>query len=514
MTAPMMASQPHRAWLVPSLVSGAAIVLMLLHAVPRIEDGSTELRKVQHVMHDEALILERVWAMVDRGDLYHKIGVYPGFYPYAAGLTRVLSGTDAPTEVGVKATRWVSLAAMVLALVMPFVLLSAVAKNAWIGAAFTVPLAIHPEIVMWASRVHPDAFLILFDHLSIGFLALHVDRRGADPNSKSASRCLVAATIFAGLSASTKLVGVFIMVCIAAWIAWSERARPSALVRTLASHTALFAAVFALLNPLLFVHLQGLIDGFLVQHDRNMHEGDGHEGWWATFVGPRGLGIAGTAVALLGVARVARRPFDGVSIISAFGLFYLAFILTTVKLALPRYGFPAMWPLFFAGLAALTPSRWKRPSVAWGLAAPLVAIYLAIDLPAQRKELAEYATFFARTFSVEKQEVARRLADMARGERRRVVSAYYTYVPPGLDWSPIWTLDELNAIRPDTIAIVVDQSLRNTGGPQYAALVRGELGFAATSTIGECVIYEPFGALDGVGARPVPSTSSTTSSTP
>ena len=59
----------------------ASILFMTISAVPRSPDRSEDLHQVFHVMSDETLIVERTWAMVDRGSMDYGIAVYPGLYP-------------------------------------------------------------------------------------------------------------------------------------------------------------------------------------------------------------------------------------------------------------------------------------------------------------------------------------------------------------------------------------------------------------------------------------------------
>jgi len=150
---------------------------MVSWAVPRLNDGSKDIRHVVLAMQDEFTILISVWSMVDRGDLNHGVGVYPGLYPYTVGMVKWLSGDQASQGSLIRRTRRLSLAVMVLSLIVAFILVERISKNSWVAAAFTIPLALNPETLMWASRVHPDAFLQLFDFGALGLFALHVDTR-------------------------------------------------------------------------------------------------------------------------------------------------------------------------------------------------------------------------------------------------------------------------------------------------------------------------------------------------
>ena len=91
-----------------------------------------------------------------------------------------LCNARASVQKMVKRRTRLSLITMLVAVPAPFVLLAFLA---------------HPETVHFAARIHPDAFLLLFDHAALACLelALANDRR-----------FLWAATMFAGLSADPR----------------------------------------------------------------------------------------------------------------------------------------------------------------------------------------------------------------------------------------------------------------------------------------------------------------------
>ena len=470
----------HRArqWALPTLLVIGAIVYMSLHAIPRIADGSEDLRHVHQVMPDEHQILTGVWSMVERGDIDYRVRVYPGLYPYFVALVRVAAGTEATAEQAIELTRWTSYFTMLLALLVPFVLLAQSTGSRWVAATFTAALALNPETVTWASRVHPDAFLIGFDHGAIALLAWHV--RVPDP------RKLAGATILAALSAGTKIIGAFIMVAIAAWIVWQHRRDPLAAARALLLHGLIFIAVVVATTPRLLVDPAGVIEGFVVQHHRNRRGSGGVAGWVAVATGARGLGFAGCAIAALGLASL---PFDKQPwrvIVAFFALVYGAFVVLGVRLNLPRYASPALWPLALLGLAALRPGAVLGRRAALALIIAGLSTFAVVDLPAQRADLAAYAGAYERSMSPAKRALAAHLVDTARS--RRVISSPRTFVPEPLQWHALWSLDDV-AFPPDGDTIVVDDLLRRAGGRNLDRLRRGEGGFVATATIAGSVVY-------------------------
>ncbi|MBI4816975.1 MAG: hypothetical protein HY791_11995 [Deltaproteobacteria bacterium] len=458
------------------VVCGAAVIAC--RAAPRLDDGAKNLRIVQHVMHDEALILERVWAMVERRDLYHSVGVYPGLYPYAVAAVRAAVGPD--VETSVRATRALSLISMILAMLATYFGFAYASGSPPAAAVFCLALSLHPETALWAARVHPDALLVLFDHGSLALLGLYVVRR---------SKWLLAgATVLAGLSAGTKLVGAFIMVIIAGTILIEDRRDLPRAIRRVILHGLLFLAVFTMVNPLLVLSPRGTIQGFVTQNQRNRHDGAGRGAWLGVLLGARGLGWSGAFLVVVGIWRLVTAKLTiGLRPIAAFGLFYLGYAVTTVSLAMPRYAMPGMWPLLFVGVAALFDPTWSVRA-RWMLGAIATLVFAAKDFPMMSDEVVLDSQVVERNFTEPKVRVGELLSKLGAGRSGSVVSSYYVYVPPELPWKPIWSLRTEN-IADDAVVVVIDGALRDVADAEYQSLVSGGLGFAATATVGEFVVF-------------------------
>jgi hypothetical protein len=130
------------------------ILFMTISAMPRSPDRSEDLHQVFHVISDETLIVERTWAMVERGNMDYGIAVYPGLSPYVVAIMKLCMAVPAP-----------------------FVLLAFLA---------------HPESVLLPLALIPTPFSCssIMRLSPVSNLALANDRR-----------FLWAATMFAGLSA-------------------------------------------------------------------------------------------------------------------------------------------------------------------------------------------------------------------------------------------------------------------------------------------------------------------------
>lgn len=462
----------------PTLLVLVGLAYLSIRAAPRISDGSDDLRRVHAVMSDEALILENVWAMVERGDLHHGVKVYPGLYPYTVALVDLAS--DAPAKTVVERTRWLSLLTTWLALLLPFVLLARLADSAWAAAVFTFFVAIHPETILWASRVHPDAYLLLFDHGALACFGLAVARN---------RRYLWAATILAGLSAGTKLFGCFIMGAIGLYILWDRRKAPRALLFELAQHSLLFIGVFVATTPMLLIDPKQTIDGFVTQHKRNRLPDATILDWWTTFVSPRGLGYAGVATVFVGGAvYAARRSIRGLGVIVFFALGYLVFIFATVRLTLPRYAAPATWPLLFVGIVALRPSLARVRALPVAVIVALLAVFAVYDWPRQRAALAMEDKRVDQIFDADRVALAAHLESIAeRHPDRKILSAPFLWVPEGVPWQFVWSLEETQV--PGAYAAVILEPYFEQD-PTYALIRRGALPFVATATIGPYVVYE------------------------
>lgn len=459
-------------WLLPSVATTLVTAYLLFHALPRMEEGSESLRHVYHALHDEGVILEGTWKMVDRGGLSHGIKVYPGFYPYQVALIRA-GLRDQPPRASIVATRWWSLLVMVAALWVTFLGFGRVAEAPWVGAGVAVAMALNPEMIEWTSRVHPDAWLLLLDHGAIAALFWAVDRRSP--------RALLAATVLASFSAATKLVGCFIMVPIGLWILFAPGPRLIERLRQGVLHLGIFIAVFVATNPLLFTHGIHLLRGLSDQHRRNRKGPGSTLEWLELLVGPNGLGWAGLFVVVIGLVLFLRRRRLGLAVIFGFAAYYLGFILFGVKIVEARYAYPAVFPLLFCALASLAEAP-KRVVVA--TLAVASALYLGVDARAQAQVRALLATKYQREMSPEKLELGRRLA--ALPGTGVVYSSAAIFVPEPVEWKIIWDLDEV-PVEPRARAVVIDDVLRASIGEPNATLQK--LGLAPSAVVGTFVLY-------------------------
>lgn len=458
-------------WLWPSVVAVLATAFLLFHAVPRLEDGSDSLRHVYHALHDEGVILEGTWKMVDRGDLSHGIKVYPGFYPYQTALIRAAL-RDQPPRVSIIATRGWSLLVMLLALGVTFYGLGRAAQAPWVGAGVVVAMALNPEMIEWTSRVHPDAWLLLLDHGAIAALLWAVDQHSP--------RALLGATVLASFSAATKLVGCFIMVPIGLWILFAPGPRLADRLRQGVLHLGIFLSAFVATNPLLLTQGAELLRGLSAQHRRNRKGPGSSSEWVELLLGPNGLGWGGLFLVAVGLLLFLRRPRRGLAVVLGFSLFYLGFIVFGVKIVEARYAYPAVFPLLFFALAVLSEAP-KR--VVSGALLTTGLLYFVLDAGTQAEIRAELATKYQREMSAEKLELARQLAELPG--TGLVYSSAEIFVPEPLEWKIIWDVDEV-VPEPRARAIVVDDLLRaGEGAPAYLRA----MGYAATATIGRFSIY-------------------------
>jgi hypothetical protein len=467
-------------WLAPSLLVLLGCAHLVWRAVPRLSDGSESSRHAHHAMHDESKIFDLVWEMVAKGDLNTRIHVYPGLYPYHVAAVRLAISEEPPGARTIEATRWLSLVTMLLALVASFVLFGLVAESPWAGALLAAFLGLHPEIAMWSSRVHPDAHLILFTHVSLALFALHV---------RTGKRALLWwTTVFAALSAGTKLVGCFVMPVLAGWLAYTHRSEPRRVAREVGLHALLFLGVLALTTPRLVTHTARTFLGFVHQQGENVAGGGALTDWAGAITGPNGLGWSGTLVALAGAAWVIRRRrLDAAAVLTIFAGFYLAFVLATVRLILPRYAFPTLWPALFVGLWWLVPHG-MRDSVRLVRLAAVLLLYVGVDLPRQLEEHATYAAYYERSFTPDKAEMGRRIAALPGVHERPVVSSPYIYVPYGIEWRYLFDRNAFTErLAAGVSAVVLDPTL---GGPDLEAQLAGA-GFTKSATVGELVLYAP-----------------------
>jgi hypothetical protein len=285
------------------------------------------------------------------------------------------------------------------------------------------------------------------------------------------------------------MVGFFYLPAIVLWCAWSHKKTPvSALIRV-ASHVLLFAAIFVAANPLLLVYPTGVLDGWRIQQQANIGKGPGRAAWITVAISDRGLGFAGTGLAMLGLVRTAiGRRFDGRAMALGMALTYLGWCVLMVNNVFPRFFYPALSPLLFGGLSALAPTDWPwRRSAAWASAALLGLVFATVDAPRFLRAIHDDTTFYQRNMTPEREEVGRRLLTLSKTSTGSAVTSFYTYVPNGVPWRPIWTTEE--PFAKDAMAIVIDSTLKS--GTNYRRLISGELGFAATATVGEFVIYRP-----------------------
>lgn len=479
----------------------AALLLMLLscafvtlRAVPIMRQGADDLRLVKLVLPDEERILSGVWQMVADGSLQHGIEVYPDLFPLILAGVRVAVGDQVDTATQVIAARSVSLVALWLAILVPGVLLFRFTGNPWLVALFSGLFAVHPEVIRWSAYVHPDTLLVLFDHAALVFLGLYA--------RNERQRDLYAATALAALSAATKLVGFFLMLWTCGWIVWLNRRAWRDAVRLVIVQSAFFLLVFLLLNPQLFVEAAPQLEGWSQQNRSNRHAGGTRLDWLTMLAGPRGLGLSGLVVVGWGLVSVALRRVDrGLVAFGGFGAFFAAYLLASVTLVVPRYAFPAAWPLLLVGLCAIAADWRRHRRVVAAAVAALVVIFAAYDLPARVAHIRADRATFASLMSPD----LLRLADYLRALERTSPGPLYSYptatvyVPPEVvDWRPVWSADY---VRPEARAdgrsvVVIDPRLRQAGGAFYDDLVHGRAPFVRQKTIG------PYDLYFGVRRRP------------
>lgn len=466
----------------------------MYHATPRISDGAESLRHVYVVMNDEELILSSVWEMVERGTLDHGIKVYPGFYPYTVAAVRLAVGSDAPVETHVRAVRWLSCAVTLLALWSAAALLFVLTGSAWLGAGFAALWSVHPETVLWAARVHPDGFLMLFNNAALLCLAISA-RRAEDgaPPGVAERRWLLAATALAGLSAGTKIVGGFVMVCIVGWLVWRLRFDRRALLRTLGAHVALFLGVLVLTNPLLLSVPRQVVEGWIIQKKRNEH-GPGASGleWLTAATGARWFGHVGTLLALLGLGSVAHKEVRrAIGLPLAFALFFYAYLMARVSLVLPRYGAPSIWAFTLVGLVGLYVLLQRFAPRAWmkaGVAVALAVLFLGVDLPRVRAEIAADATSYQTFWTAERDALTASLETLD-GEVRVVATEPNVFVPERFKMEVIWQFEGL-ALGPRFQALVIGPMTRaSTSAKWREDLASGALGYRLHQRVGEFEVY-------------------------
>ena len=460
-------------------------VLLVAQAWPLMDDGAQELRQVHLAMNDEELILSRVWSMVDKGGVNHGVAVYPGLYPYTVAAARILIGPDAPIAIHVETVRGLSCVEMLVGMWLSALLISRLTKSLWAGVLFALFWSIHPETVLWAARVHPDALLFLFNNAALLALALHTEERQP--------RWLVAATVFAALSAATKLVGVFTMAIIGLSIFWEHRRNLNALIRTTGLHAGLFLAVFAVCNPRLLTHTRGTVMGWLEQSARN--QTGPHSSVWSwlgLFWDVRSLGAAGVIVAVVGLAGMLRRDVrHRAGLILAFGLVFLTYLVVEVNLVTYRYAAPSAWALALAGLCAactLFDGRWRRlRPVALALCA---GVYFAIDFAPARRAIGDDVATFELNFTEAKREVAAKLLEIAGGRNLTVVTEANMYVPPVLAWDVVWDFDGYLAANRSADLLVEGPLMRRLASAETRSRLRaGDFGFQLAAILGDYVIY-------------------------
>jgi len=118
----------------------------------------------------------------------------------------------------------------------------------------------------------------------------------------------------------------------------------------------------------------------------------------------------------------------------------------------------------------------------------VLLVYFAIDWPAQADARADYATRFSRSLTQDERTVAKLVKTIARGNPGPIVSSRVTYVPDGLEWRAVESLDDI-PFPGDASAVVVDRTLREQGGLHLVDLREGRAGFTSTATVGELVVY-------------------------
>jgi len=475
----------HRRILIASALTILSCVVVIELSTRLLDDGAIDLRHVKLAMHDEWTILSRVWRMVDEGSLHHRIHVYPGLYPYLVAGVRGLLGPEVSDATQIWIVRWLSLVSTLLALLVPLALLVRLTDSVTTAAVFTATVALHPETILWGGRVHPDALLLLFDHVSLALFALGVQRKKES--------FLYGATVAAALSAAIKLVGVFIMVCIFAYLIWRSRGAPRRMWRELLKHAALFGLVFVAFNPMLVLDAPWTIKGWVQQHQHARAGRQDPGGWLGHIIGPRGLGVATCLLLVTAAIRLLRKPrthlWPYLWSFGGFALIYLTYLFGSVEATRPRYLVPAVWPLVLCSLVILRFPQQRRHQALWGVGAALLSVvFVTVDLPRRWEAVQADATTYVRQFDSDKQRVADALLELHQTHSGCVFSHHALYVPRQIQWRSSWELRRRNLERAEAFALVVNPLLRMK--PDIEADLRsGAAGWRLWRNIGPYEIF-------------------------
>jgi hypothetical protein len=300
-------------------------------------------------------------------------------------------------------------------------------------------MGFHPETLLWASRVHPDALLLLCNSASVGFFALYIQ--------KNNPKALYCTTVFSALSASTKLVGFFLMIPMGLYLLYQDRHQKHKAFKNLAIHAGIFIGLFILFNPRLLWAPREIIEGFITQHKRNRHDGASHSfyDWWLLFLGPTGLGLSGTLCVFLGTGWVLkkRNPLELVGVL-IFALLLLGYLISQSSLVLARYAVPGLWPLFWTGIAGLyhwmRPYTWRQTPL-WVI---LAVLFFWKDWPQRAQIIQSYP--YAYTAVMEKAlPMTAAVKALYSQHPGSVVGHHRVFVPHPIPWYRFWHLNEAQA---------------------------------------------------------------------
>lgn len=285
-------------WYGPLLIVIAASILLTIRATTRHNDATADWLSLSLTSPNEATFLRPL-------------------LPSVSDFSSVL-----------RVARSLSLVAVLVGLWVPFFLLAGWLENAWIAAAFTSLVTIHPETVRWASRAGPEGLWLLGAHAALVLFCWSRDR--SEPPT-----------------------------------------RPYALWESLATGLAIMALLMGVgptPSPGVFF-FAGLASGKF---------GLGLSGICLIF--------AGAARTLLDARATVRMGGQQIALVVGLALCSAA----SLGFGPPWLASAAVWPLTLVGCAALSPHRWKFAIIPIAIAGVAAFAFLRLDRPHHWRTLADF----------------------------------------------------------------------------------------------------------------------------